>query len=103
MERDLFIKLAAERIGVDEAILKAEVIQGMGKKSKETVLPKNENRSSSPVDALEMNFITMILDHPDKIPAMIGADILKCFGSEELRNLGKVIEDLLWQDRENRP
>jgi DNA primase len=92
VERNLFIKLAAERIGVDEDILKAEVIQGMGKKSNETVLQKNENRSSSPVDALEMNFITMILDHPDKIPAMIDADILKCFGSEELRNLGKVIE-----------
>jgi DNA primase len=92
VERNLFIKLAAERIGVDEDILKAEVIQGMGKKSNETVLQKNENRSSSPVDALEMNFITLILDHPDKIPAMIDADILKCFGNEELRNLGKVIE-----------
>ncbi|MEI7636615.1 MAG: DNA primase [Syntrophus sp. (in: bacteria)] len=91
-ERDLFIKLAAERIGVDEAILKAEVIQGMGKKPNETVLRKNENRSSSPVDALEMNFITLILAHPDKIPAMIDADILKCFGSDELRNLGKIIE-----------
>ncbi|HAJ25939.1 MAG TPA: DNA primase [Syntrophus sp. (in: bacteria)] len=87
-ERDLFVKLAAERIGIDEAILKAEVIQGTGKKPNETVLPKNENRSSSPVDALEMNFVTMILAHPDKIPAMIDADILKCFGSDELRNLG---------------
>ena len=93
VERNLFIKLAAERIGVDEYILKTEVIQGMEKKSNETVLKKNENRSSSPVDALEMNFITLILEHPDKIPAMISADILKCFGSEELRNLGKVIED----------
>jgi len=93
VERNLFIKLAAERIGVDEDILKTEVIQGMEKKSNETVLKKNENRSSSPVDALEMNFITLILEHPDKIPAMISADILKCFGSEELRNLGKVIEE----------
>jgi len=92
VERNLFIKLAAERIGVDEAILKTEVIQGMGKKPNETVLPKNETRSSSPLDALEMNFITMILAHPDKIPAMIDTDILKCFGSDELRNLGKVIE-----------
>ena len=91
-ERDLFVKLAAERIGIDEAILKAEVIQGTGKKPNETVLPKNENRSSSPVDALEMNFVTMILAHPDKIPAMIDADILKCFGSDELRNLGKIVE-----------
>lgn len=91
-ERDLFIKLAAERIGIDEAILKAEVIQGTGKKPNETVSPKNENRSSSPVDALEMNFVTMILAHPDKIPAMIDADILKCFGSDELRNLGKIVE-----------
>ena len=93
VERNLFIKLAAERIGVDEDILKTEVIQGMEKKSNEAVLKKNENRSSSPVDALEMNFITLILEHPDKIPAMISADILKCFGSEELRNLGNVIED----------
>ncbi len=92
VEQDLFIKLAAERIGVDEAILKAEVSQGMVKKPHETVLRKVENRSSSPVDALEMNFITLILAHPDKIPAMIDADILKCFGSDELRNLGKVIE-----------
>ncbi|MFA6413458.1 MAG: DNA primase [Syntrophales bacterium] len=91
-ERDLFIKLAAERIGIDEAILKAEVIQGMGKKPNETVPPKNENRSSYPVDALEMNFIALILDHPDKIPAMVNADILKCFGSDELRNLGKIVE-----------
>jgi len=91
-ERDLFIKLAAERIGIDEAILKAEVIQGMGKKHNETVPPKNEKRSSSPVDALEVNFVTLILAHPDKIPDMIDADILKCFGSDELRNLGKVVE-----------
>ncbi|MFA5182133.1 MAG: DNA primase [Syntrophales bacterium] len=92
VERNLFIKLAAERIGVDEAILKAEVIQGMVKKPNETVLRKVENRSSSPVDALEMKFITMILAYPDKIPAMIDADILRCFGSDELRNMGKVIE-----------
>jgi len=93
VERNLFIKLAAERIGVDENILQAEVIQGMGKKSNDAVFQKKGNRSSLPVDSLEMNFITMILDHPDKIPAMIDADILKCFGSEELRKLGKVIED----------
>ncbi len=92
VERNLFIKLAAERIGVDENILKAEVIQGMGNKSNGNVIEKNEKQSSSPVDALEINFITLILDHPDKIPAMIDADILKCFASEELRNLGKIIE-----------
>jgi DNA primase len=92
VERDLFVKLAAERIGVDEAILKAEVAQGMGKKTSETALPEQEKRSSAPVDALELKFITMILAHPDKIPAMIDADILKCFMSDELRNLGKVIE-----------
>jgi len=93
VERNLFIKLAAERIGVDEAVLKAEVIQGKDKKSNEAVYQKSGTRTSLPVDALEMNFITMILDHPDKIPAMIEADILKCFGSEELSKLGKVIED----------
>jgi DNA primase len=92
VERDLFVKLAAERIGVDEAILKAEVAQGIGKKTSEAVLPEQERRSSSPVDALELKFITMILAHPDKIPAMIDADILKCFMSDELRNLGKIIE-----------
>jgi DNA primase len=92
VEQDLFIKLAAARIGVDEAILKAEVSQGMVKNPHETALRKVEPRSSSPVESLEMSFITLILAHPDKIPAMIDADILKCFGSDELRTLGKGIE-----------
>lgn len=87
-ERNLFIKRVAERIGVDEEVLKAEIVKGRGRKT----AVKNGDRQKPPsnrsVPELEMKFISLILDHPGQIAEMNASDVLRYFQNEELKNLG---------------
>jgi len=88
-ERNLFIRRVAERIGVDEAVLKTEIVQARGKKSagKETDL--RTAPIMKPAPDLEINFISLILDHPEMIAEMIAGDVLAYFQNEDLKDLGK--------------
>jgi len=89
-ERNLFIKRVAQRIGLDEDVLKAELNRGRSKRTTTTGKESGGKTTAVPVpDALEVTFIALILDHPEKIPAMMSLDALRYFQNDELRKLGE--------------
>jgi len=87
-ERNLFIKWVAERIGVDEEVLKAEIVKGRGRKTAGKNGGGQKPPSNRSVPELEMKFISLILDHPGQIAAMNASDVLRYFQNEDLKNLG---------------
>jgi DNA primase len=88
-ERNLFIKRVAERIGLDEEVLKAEIVQGRLKKTREGETKKPVAPVSRPAPGLEMDLISLLLDHPGKIAGTITDGILDYFQNEDLKRLGE--------------
>ena len=86
VERNLFIKRVAERLNVDEEVLKAEVRRAL---SHEAAAPADRVKkvSAREPDPLELTLIHMVLECPDRIPEL-ASGVLDCFTSEELRSLG---------------
>ncbi|MDO8784647.1 MAG: DNA primase [Syntrophales bacterium] len=92
IKRNLFIKKVAEKLGIDQELLKTEV--------RRTLAPSSSNRgNTSPgrniakAGNVELSLIHIMLEYPDKIPAILETGILDCFMSEELRALGKVLPE----------
>jgi len=87
-ERNLFIKRVAQRLGVDEDVLKAEVNRGRRKKTAEPEAGEKTLPSTAGGDALEASFIALLLDHPRMMPAVITGEALTYLQNEELKRLG---------------
>jgi DNA primase len=88
VERNIFIKKVAERLNVDEGVLKDEVRRVL---SHEAALPAapQKKRSAREPDHLELSLIHMMMECPDRIPAVAASGVLDCFTSDELRSLGE--------------
>lgn len=90
VEQNLFIKRVSEKLGIEQSLLKDKV-------RKASVNSKTTSRTTSPekrtgkVDKVELNLIYMMIEYPEKIPVVVRDDILNCFASETLKELGKVI------------
>jgi DNA primase len=87
VERNLFIKNVAERLNVDEEVLKEEVRRVLSHEAPPAV-PMKKGSVKEP-DPLELSLIHMMLECPDRIPAVATSGVLACFTTEELRSLGK--------------
>jgi DNA primase len=98
VERNLFIKKIAEKLNVDEDVLKTEVRRALSN----TPLPRTDRPRSKTVgesDPLEMSLIHMMLEYPARISTVAESGIFAFFKTEELKSLG---EELLAMDREGR-
>ena len=94
VERNLFIKKVAEKLNVDQDVLKAEVRRVLSHEAPPAAQTKKGSegtRSGScpQPDHLELSLIHMMLECPDRIPAVAASGVLACFTSEELRSLGE--------------
>jgi len=91
VERNLFIKRIAERLNLDQDVLKTEV----GRTLSHATAPQSEPARRETVrepDNLELGLIHMMLEYPGRIPAA-APGALACFTTKELRWLGeKVLE-----------
>jgi DNA primase len=90
VERNLFIKKISETLRVDQEVLKAEVrrvLTGMPLPAADRLPPK----ATLAMDPLELELIRMMLEYPDRIPAMEAAGALACFRTGPLRSLGEAI------------
>jgi DNA primase len=87
VERNLFIKRVAERLNVDQEVLKEEVRRGLSHEAAPSAVPRNKGAVREP-DQLELTLIHMMLECPDRIPAA-ASGVLACFATEELRSLGE--------------
>ena len=94
VERNLFIKKVAEKLNVDQEVLKAEVLRILSPEAPPAARMKKGSEgtrygSSPGLDHLELSLIHMMLERPDRIPAVAVSGVLACFTSEELRLLGE--------------
>jgi DNA primase len=87
VERNLFIKKVAEKLNVDQEVLKAEVRRVLSHEAPPAAQMKKG--SVREPDHLELSLIHMMLECPDRIPAVAASGVLPCFTSEELRSLGE--------------
>jgi DNA primase len=86
VERNLFIKKVAERLNVDQEVLKEEVRRGLSHAAQKAA-PMKKDSAREP-DPLELNLIHMMLECPGRIPAA-ASGALCCFTTEELKLLGE--------------
>jgi DNA primase len=85
VERNLFIKKVAERLNVDEEVLKAEVGRSLSNTGP-AVAPLKKGAAGE-VDRVELNLIHMILEYPDRISVL--AEVIPCLTTEELKILAE--------------
>ncbi|MCE5263004.1 MAG: DNA primase [Deltaproteobacteria bacterium] len=88
VERNLFIKKVAERLNVDEGVLKDEVRRVLAHEAAPPPAPARKGTAREP-DALELSLIHMMLECPDRTSAVAASGVLECFSSKELRSLGE--------------
>ena len=85
VERNLFIKRVAERLNVDQEVLKEEVGRGLSHAGSAVASLKKD--ASREVDRVELNLIHMILEYPDRISVL--SEVIPCLATEELKILGE--------------
>ncbi|MBN1381162.1 MAG: DNA primase [Deltaproteobacteria bacterium] len=93
IERNLFIKRVAEKLGADQELLKAEVIRVLKKQGKSNVAEVTVKKPINKVDAVEFALIQAMLDWPAKISKMIDAHVLDYLLNEDLKRIGEEIKD----------
>ncbi|HOX15242.1 MAG TPA: DNA primase [Smithellaceae bacterium] len=89
IEKNLFIKRIAERLGIDQTLLKREVHRKAVYAQPVTVGRKASAKIS--MSPLEVNLIRLILEYPQKTLLIESEKILDYFMEPVLRNLGKKI------------
>ena len=87
VERNLFIKKVAERLNVDEGVLKDEVRRVLAHEAAPPAAPAKKGTAREP-DALELSLIHMMLECPDRTSAVAASGVLECFSSKELQVAG---------------
>lgn len=93
VERNLFVKRVAERLQVDEALLKKEV----GKAPATVGEPAAEGAGRpgrSMVDPVELSLIYMMVEKPARIDQARDHKVLDFFSNRELRKVGQSLEGL---------
>ena len=91
IEKNLFIKRVAEKLGIDQELLKKEIhkknvqLKPKGGSQKQTVDPH--------IDPVEVHLIRLLLEYPQKTAYVESEKVLDFFLHPELKNLGeKIVE-----------
>jgi DNA primase len=87
VERNLFIKKVSETLNVDQDVLKAEVFRVLTH-AVPPAAPLKKRAVREP-DPLELSLVHMMIESPDRIPAVAASGVLACFTTEELRSLAE--------------
>lgn len=91
VQRNLFIKRVSEKVGIDQGILKDEVNKKLVHRkspSGQRATPANKREI---VDQIELNLIHMIIEYPDRIPAVAHEKIFDYFLSKPLKDVGESV------------
>jgi DNA primase len=91
VQRNLFIKRVSEKVGIDQGLLKDEVSKKLVHRkspSGQRATPANKREI---VDQIELNLIHMIMEYPDRIPAVAHEKIFDYFLSRPLKDIGESV------------
>ena len=89
IEKNLFIKRIAEKLGIDQTLLKREIHRKEVHVKPTSVSPKQEVKMN--INPLEINLIRLLLEYPQKAIQIEDEKILDYFLQPELNNLGEKI------------
>jgi DNA primase len=91
IEKNLFIKRIAEKLGINQELLKKEL-----HKKEVQIKPKTAGEKQNikvQINPLEINLIRLLLEYPQKMVQVESERILDCFLQPELKALGeKIVE-----------
>ncbi len=89
IEKNLFVKRIAERLGIDQALLKREIHHKEVGQKPASVKPKQSVRPG--LNPLELNLIRLVLEYPEKAFQIEEEKILDFFMEPRLKDLGEKI------------
>lgn len=91
IDRNLFIKRVSEKLGIDQELLKREIIRTLPVSSDAGTM----QREGHPVEIanLELDLIYLLLIHPEKQSHMVQANVLDYFTNKNLKQFGETLLD----------
>ncbi|MDP2156523.1 MAG: hypothetical protein Q8K68_02290, partial [Nitrospirota bacterium] len=92
LDRELFIKRVSERLAIDHESLK-KAIELATKPREDKFQAAAQRPKKATDDTLELGLLHLLLEYPDRIPAIYEGGVFKYFIDEETKRLG----DILWQ------
>jgi DNA primase len=98
VERNLFIKKVAEKLSIDQEVLKTGVLEALSRPAGSPTEPVRKKIVREP-DHLELSLIHIMLEHPEKVPAIADSGVLNVFRTKDLRSLG---EEMVATNRQGR-
>jgi len=87
IDRNLFIKRVAEKLGIDQDILKKEVHRRLHPRAGKDV-PLSRPPKEETV-GLELNLIHLMMECPDVIPSIISSKVMEYFLNRDLKFVGQ--------------
>jgi len=89
VSRNLFVKRVAERVGLDETLLKKEVARASaGARPPAAVAGKK----APPLDPLEWSVIQLVIEYPEKMAWVVENGVLDHFVHDDLRDFGRSLD-----------
>ncbi|MBP8696139.1 MAG: DNA primase [Syntrophobacterales bacterium] len=89
VERGQFMQRVAERLGVDEGLVRREVSRLEAAQRQPESPPAR--RTTGPVDPVELNLVRMMIENPARVLEIDRENLLACFTSGPLKSLGESI------------
>jgi len=89
VERGQFMQRVAERLGVDEGLVRREVSRLEAAQRQPESPPAR--RTTGPVDPVELSLVRMMIENPARVREIDRENLLACFTSGPLKSLGESI------------
>jgi DNA primase len=90
-ERDQFIKHVAERLGVDEELVRHDVSHQQPAERHEEAAPLPQRRAVEGIDRVELSLIQIMIENPSRISDVMEGNVLAYFMNDELKDLAETI------------
>jgi len=91
IQRNLFVKRCAEKLGVDQHLIKDEVNRGLGR----TKAPMPSPEKGGEIDPVELYLVYLMIEFPDRIPLVTASGVLDLCSRSPIRDLGERIAGLI--------
>lgn len=92
IQRNLFVKRCAEKLGVDQQLIKDEVNRGL--EQKKTGAPSPSPGTGREIDPVELYLVYLMIEFPDRIPLVTASGVLTMCTRSPIRDLAEQIAGL---------
>ncbi len=97
IKRNLLLKRVSEKTGLDQSVLKRQVGKTVG--TRETTVAAGNPKDPQPEpDPLELTLVLLMIEHPFRIPDVIGSGVLDHFADGALHAFAETLADAFSRD-----